>query len=688
MHARRWVWGFLAALLFVQSAAAQTRTVVVVYDDSGSMGNPQSPLGRWRDANYALQILTGLLAPRDALTIVRMSAPTTPEAVDLSQQAAHIAAMRAAPHPGKETPYTAVETAMRVLEQATEREARAGTPATEKWLIIVTDGEFSHDSAATVQGVQADIQRFVRTTGTRTGIFLIAGVQSQAADLWVQDGQARRYEAPDRSQIVEQMRRIAADITSRSDTPPPIQYSGSTIAFTSEFPLRRVTVLQHAGDTAQLAGLRQARSGREGLRIPTALDPAMPARSGNPVFGRIHHLGGAGADAVIPAGTVTLVFDGPVDASRVQVLPEVDARLAVWLTDDAGRPLRMQGTVPTLCEGEPFRIRATLLSPQGDTLVRRIRAGSSLRLEAVYGARRIPLAPAGGFFEAAVPAGRGDSTVSVSAAYPGYFNYRSRIYTVRGEECRPRVLGWMPVAPWSAKVTELEGAPPIDLVPTVDGAPVPAAELERWTLRRTDDGKLPVEIERTAQGWRLRPKTRWGLACCTPTGNIPVEVEAKSPNPREPVLRTTVPLRVEDVGFWKKCGWLVILALLAILLSLYIFLLLRKRRFCRGSEIVYERITPLARGRPQTEALVGKSWLVRMLLPTRAERTTVIEVTFEAGSRCGHILIPPEAQTEQMYVSGEQIEDPGRRPVRVAQGDALEIRRGGGRRDVYTYQVH
>jgi hypothetical protein len=41
-----------------------------------------------------------------------------------------------------------------------------------------------------------------------------------------------------------------------------------------------------------------------------------------------------------------------------------------------------------------------------------------------------------------------------------------------------------------------------------------------------------------------------------------------------------------------------------------------------------------------------------------------------------------------MYVSGEQIEDPGRRPVRVAQGDALEIRRGGGRRDVYTYQVH
>ncbi|HLM66066.1 MAG TPA: hypothetical protein VK358_01000, partial [Longimicrobium sp.] len=377
-----------------------------------------------------------------------------------------------------------------------------------------------------------------------------------------------------------------------------------------------------------------------------------------------------------------------VDASLVQVLPEVDARLAVWLADAAGRALPMRGTMPAVCTGEPFRIRATLLSPQGDTLVRRVRAGSPFRLEAVYGGRAVPLAAAGGFFEASVPALAGESTISVSAAYPGYFQYRSQIYTVRGEDCRPRVLGWRPSPPWSAKVTELDGAPPIDVIPTVDGAPVSVAELQQWTLTRTDDGMLPVDIERTAEGWRLRPKTRWGLACCTPTGVIPVELEAKSPNAREPVLRRTVQLDVRDVGFWRKCGWLVLLTLAAILLAAYIVLLMRKRRFCHGSEIVYERITPLARGRPQTEALVGKSWLVRMLVPTPAERTTVVEVTFEAGTRCGHIVIPPEAQTDQMYVSGEHIEDPGRRPVRVAQGDSLEIRRGGGRRDVYTYQVH
>ncbi|HEX6039420.1 vWA domain-containing protein [Longimicrobium sp.] len=685
MQLRRVVWAVLALLLtWVRVADAQTRTVVIVYDDSGSMGNPQAPNARWRDANYALQTLTGLLSPRDALTVVRMSAPTQPKPVDLRDQAGQITAIRTAPHRGQETPYAAVETAMRVLEQAADREAQSGGPASEKWLIIVTDGEFSHADSATVQGVQQDIRQFVQRTGTRTAIFLLAGVQSTAADLWVSDGQARRYEAPDRSQIVEQMRRIAADITSRSDTPPPIRYDGATVTLTTEFPLRRVTVLQHGRDPGALAVLRGARVERSDLALPAALELGMPARSGSPVYGRIHHLGGTGA---IPAGTVTLTFDRPVDASTVQVLPEVDARLAVWLADAAGRPL--PGPVPTVCAGEPFLVRGTLLSPRGDTLLGRVRAGGPFRMEAAYSGRTLPMNSArGGVFQASAPAALGDGTLSVSAEYPGYFHYRSPILTLRGQECRPRALGWRGTAPWSAKVTELDEAPPIDVVPTVDGAAVPAAELDRWTLRRIDGGKLPIDITRTAEGWRLRPHTRWGLACCTPTGDIRVELEAKSPNPREAAIRRTLQLRVEDVGFWAKCGWLVMLVLAIVLLATYIFLLLRKRRFSRGSEIVYERITPLARGRPQTEALPGKSWLVRMLLPTPAERTTVVEVTFEAGTRRGHIVIPPAAQTEQMYVAGERIEDPGRRPVRLAQGDALEIRRDGGRRDVYTYQVH
>lgn len=686
MHPRRLVWAVVAALmLLVRVADAQTRTVVVVYDDSGSMGNPAAPGARWRDANYALQTLTGLLAPQDALTVVRMSAPDTPERVDLGAQAAQISAIQTRPHPGGNTPYAAVETAMRVLEQAAAREAQPGARPTEKWLIVITDGEFSHDSAATVQGLQQEIRQFVRGTGARAAIFTIAGVQSEAAELWAQDGQALRYEAPDRSQIVEQMRRIAADITSRSDTPPPVRFDGSTVTLASEFPLRRVTVLQHTRDADGLAELRGARVGSNPIPVPAALPLRMPAGSGNPVHGRIHHLGGASA---IPAGTVTLTFDRPVDPSLIQVLPEVDARLAVRLTDAAGRALPLRGTVPALCAGEPFQVRATLLGPQGDTLLKRVRADGPFRMQAAYGGRTAAMTGAGGYYQTSFPAAMGDSTLTVSASYPGYFNYRSPVHTVRGEECRPRVLGWQGVAPWSARVTELEDAPPIDLVPTVDGTPVSAAELEGWTLRRVDDGNLPVDIERTAAGWRLRPKTRWGLACCTPTGTIPIQLEAKSPNAREPVLRTTVPLRIEDVGFWAKCGWLVLLVLAAILLATYIFLLLRKRRFCRGSEIVYERITPLARGRPQTEPLVGRSWFVRILVPTPAERTTVVEVTFQAGTRCGHIVIPPEAQTDQMYVSGEHIDDPGRRPVRVAQGDSLEIRRGGGRRDVYTYQVH
>ena len=132
MHLRRVVWAVLLALLsFVRVADAQRRTVVVVYDDSGSMGNPQAPNARWRDANYALQTLTGLLAPQDALTVIRMSAPGAAESIDLRSQAAQIAAIQTRPHNGGETPYAAVETAMRTLEQVAAREAQAGGAATE-----------------------------------------------------------------------------------------------------------------------------------------------------------------------------------------------------------------------------------------------------------------------------------------------------------------------------------------------------------------------------------------------------------------------------------------------------------------------------------------------------------------------------------------------------------------------------
>lgn len=691
MHLRRLFWGIAAALLTASAAHAQARTVAVVFDDSGSMGNPANPSAAWRDASYALQILTGLLAPRDALTVVRMSAPTVPVTVDLRSQAREIDRIRAEPHKAKDTPYEAVQTAMQALAQVARDEAARGEQ-TEKWLIIITDGQFFDELPPDAERyLRAEIRAFVQETGARTVLLLIGDIRSDISAMWEEEAQARTYEAPDHAEIEGQMRRIAADITSRSDQPLPVTVKEDRATLVTEFPLRRVTVLQQRPDAGQLAELRDARVGRQELTWPKpALEPGMPPGSSDRVFGRIHHVQrGARPEEVIPDGTVALTFDRPLSSSgTMQLLPEVAARLAVELASAEGNPLRPRGTVHEVCEGEPFRVRATLLSPAGDTVVRQVRDPRQFRVEARFGTQSAPLAapPGAAYFERTLRAASGDAAVSVSAAYPGYFHFRSQLLTVRGVECRPRALGFAPVPAWTAKVTELDDARPVDLAPTADGAPVAPDELARWSLRRTDERRLKVDIERTPAGWRLRPKKTWGLACCTPTGTIPVTLEARSPNPREPAVTTTVELRIEDVGFWRKCGWMVLLALAIILTIVYVVLLMRKRRFCPGSEIVYQRVGRAASSREFTHGLPGKSFLVRWLVPTKAEKTAIEGITFEAGTRCGHIFLPPEAQSEDMYVAGERVEDPGRRPLRIAQGDTVEVRRGGSK-EIYTYHL-
>jgi hypothetical protein len=483
------------------------------------------------------------------------------------------------------------------------------------------------------------------------------------------------------------MQRIAADITSRSPQPLPVQVRDRTIGLTSEFPLRRVTLLQQRTGTEALVTLQEAQVEGRPLQAEPPLLPRMPAGSRDAIVGSLTHVRESRADAVIPTGEVRLTFDRMVEPGQVQVLPEVAAALDVWFVDERGQPLAGAGHVIDVCVGDPIYVRATLLSPAGDTLVRQVRQPAQLDLRLRYGGRVQPLAlsAAGGYFEAGVPVEPGPVTFSVSAAYPGYFNFHSRVFTLRGAECPVRELELV-AAPWSARVTELRRAPPLELRPTADGLPVPPGELPAWTLEQLDAGRLRVDVERSEQGWSLRPRPTWGFACFTPTGRIPVEVTLRSASPREPLLQRTLEIEIVDVGFWRRCGPLILALLLFLLFLAWLLGALRKRRFPRGSEIVYQRRTGTATTPGFTQKL-PRGFVSRYLVPYVPERTTVNGLTFEAGGRGSYLLIPPRVQTDEMYVAGERLDDPGRRPVRLPQGEALEIRRGR-QREIYTYNVY
>jgi hypothetical protein len=673
-------------LIAVGPAWAQTREIAVVYDDSGSMGRPDNPIAAWRHANYALQALIGLLDPRDVLTVVLMSDTGNPVRIDLRQRASEIESVYQGYRTRGRTPYESVIAAMEVLDRSARNEQATGAVPSEKWLIVLTDGEFQVPPTL-ARTVREDVREFVARTGAQVIYMLIGDIQPTVARVWVEEAQARQYEARTRPEIIEQMQRIAADITSRSPQGLPVRVQDRTVSFESEFPLRRITVLQQRTREEALLGLQQAMAAGRPLQIDPPLQPRMPAGSREPISGRIVHVRESRPDAVVPPGELRLSFDGAVEPGGVQVLPEVAARLAVWFVDERGHPIAEDGHVIDTCAGDPIYVRATLLSPAGDTLVRQVRLPARLELRLRYGerAQSLTLADGGDYFEIGLPVTEGSFPLSVAAAYPGYFNFQSRLITIRGIDCPIRDLD-LAAERWSAVVTELRHAPPLELRPTADGVPVPPGELPGWTFEEIDAGRLRVDVERMEHGWLLRPQPTWGFACFTPTGRIPIRITLRSANPREPLLQRIIEIEIVDVGFFRRCGPLL-LALLSLLLFLsWLFGVLRKRRFPRGSEIVSQRQTGSSTTPGFTQKL-PRGFASRYLVPFVPERATVDGMTFEAGGRGSYVLIPPRNQTDEMYVAGERLDDPGRRSVRLPQGEALEIRRGR-QREIYRYNVY
>lgn len=675
-------------------AAAQQRAVAVVYDDSGSMHADEA----WRAANYALQTLTALLSPEDELAVVRMSDYRNPDRLALDRQAEALRAIYRAYRPGGDTPYEAVQAAMRLLEEQAGRESGGDLFPAERWLVVISDGQFfTGMNAAAEQQLRREIRQFVAATGAQTIFLQIGDINDRVARLWEEEAQARRYEARSRSDIIERMQQVAADVTARSPQPIAVQYADSSASFVSEFPLRRVTAFEQGNQADRLARVRTVTGSGGPLALRGPFDPATPADGfqgltgvfgSDAVYGRVTHALPPQPDSPIPAGPIALRFDRRVDRERLRVLPEVAARLSVWITDEAGSPLTPTGTVYEVCAGEPVRVRATLLAAAGDTLVQRARHPDRFAVRAALGTRGTPLAldPGGAFFEHRFAAPADTTPVSVTAAYPGYFTYRSAVFTLRGVECRPRALDLPGVAPWRARVTELDEAPPIVLAPTADGVSVPVDDLGNWTLERVDGEPLRIEIEREGGGWVLRPTTSWCTPCFTPTGPFALDVVIRSDRPRDPPLRRTIHVEVLDVSFWEKCGPLILALVALLILTWYLFGIIRKPRFCRGSEIAYHRVREGVAGRETTERLPGSFWR-RWLIPYLPERREVEGVLFEAGPRCNHVLIPPKAQADGMFVGPDPIEDPGRRAVRLSQGQTLEVRRGAGR-EVYLYNVH
>lgn len=157
----------------IEAAPTRARQVNLVLDDSGSMfTDGAKALDRWSNAKYSLEVFAAMLDEKDTLNVYRMSdfaegAKSGPVVViagtdPTSQRIAKIHTMSM--HGGG-TPYAPVQAAVDDL---------AKSAAPDKWLVVLSDGEFGDRSAADVQG---DFARFVAENsgdGTRMQVAFLA----------------------------------------------------------------------------------------------------------------------------------------------------------------------------------------------------------------------------------------------------------------------------------------------------------------------------------------------------------------------------------------------------------------------------------------------------------------------------------------------------------------------------------
>lgn len=423
-------------LLFLFSSNTQARTIALVYDNSGSMLKNDS----WIYANYATQVLAASLRADDELVTIQMNGGLVRGKSPL------VIKNWDAPVDGAKTPYSAVEKAMQVLQSAPVSTENGVVQADEKnWLIITTDGEF--DRAADAGAVR---RFFSQTHGQVEVVFLLIGeVRTETAALWknISPDQVQTFQVKSDHggfDLIEKMNRVAALVAGRDNQEPAgINRSGRRIAFSSPFPIRRITLLMQQTDSEDSLpdlGKVEFKDGT-GSGSVNFVTKTIESRTGRILKSArkakvIHCLN----NTILPSGEYSLEFDENIQGLPLQVLVEAAVDLDVSLYDASGNKLPSTGREYTFCDSDPLQIGVTLLTPRSKTpLQLNPSALNLLQVKSLLSGQTEKLTyqeKTGEFRSEPQNLGQGDRTLAVEAHSPGYFFLKSNIFSLNGTPCR------------------------------------------------------------------------------------------------------------------------------------------------------------------------------------------------------------------------------------------------------------
>lgn len=333
------------------------KLVYVVIDDSWSMDTNPKP-SRWQNAQYALEVLAGVLNPDDRLVLHYLNENNPnrkdmwhPERENYSQWEAKLDTSpnlqntmqtivdTGYPLQGNPTPFTTVESAFQELFDTSKTTIEEFD---QYWLVVMTDGNFNPDIDHTNINVsKAEIvnsfSKFVSTPlgpnshGELQMIYFTIGDYKADKTIIDETGSEKQYLEKRHiycydstsAKLIETMGEIADRISGRGRiTGSELQYipnsDRTAITFTPPLPISNFVVLRQAAG----GDLYSAKSDVNGaLRIPRSAEIVPPDYSLLSTHsGSIYTVDNG--DQVIERGTITLEFDNTIDKEKIIVLYE------------------------------------------------------------------------------------------------------------------------------------------------------------------------------------------------------------------------------------------------------------------------------------------------------------------------------------------------------------------------------
>ncbi len=227
------------------SEGADGKLINVVYDDSGSMVKEAGNyIMRWSQAKYAVEVFAAMMGKADEMNIYPMSLEgglgETLKGTD-PNRVKQIHDMNARYH---NTPFTTVSSAAKnLLETTTDK---------EKWLVIITDGEFD-DGATPVDTVYDKINE-CNDNGIKV-IYLAIG--ESASNLTGNNNKGFYSEkASDGPDVLDKVMKMANQIFTHMVLPQKkITTSGDTSTLDIDIPIDKIMIFAQ-GDDVSVSGFK------------------------------------------------------------------------------------------------------------------------------------------------------------------------------------------------------------------------------------------------------------------------------------------------------------------------------------------------------------------------------------------------------------------------------------------------